>query len=252
MAFEVIVIGGGSAGCVIAARLSEDPDLKVLLLEAGRKDGHPYIHMPAGFFELFRKPANPFAFNYLTAGSAGMDDRPMALRQGKDALAEKHFRAGVALGVTDGFILAAYADFLLDRDRPQEVVPMLKDWERSDVLLLRLTLAEHADKQPSARGHIALMKERFAASALRGDKLHQQQEARFHLYLLGDVPGALRLAEENYRTQREPVDARILLEAALAAKDRQAAQPALEWLRTSGYEDPHFARLAEQLNGLAR
>ena len=176
----------------------------------------------------------------------------MALRQGKDALAEKHFKAGLALGVTDGFILAAYADFLLDRDRPDEVVPMLKDWERSDILLLRLTFAEHAGKQPSARGHIAMMKERFAASALRGDKLHQQQEARFHLYLLGDVPGALRLAEENYRTQREPIDARILLEAALAARDWRAAQPALEWLRASGYEDPLFARLAVRLNGLAR
>lgn len=175
----------------------------------------------------------------------------MALRQGKDALAEKHFKAGLALGLTDGFILAAYADFLLDRDRPEEVVPLLKDWERSDVLLLRLTLAEQAGKQAGARGHIAMMKERYAASALRGDKLHQQQEARFHLHLLGDVPGALLLAEENYRTQREPVDARILLEAALAAKDRKAAQPALEWLRTSGYEDPHYAKLAEQLNGLA-
>ena len=176
----------------------------------------------------------------------------MALRQGQDALAEKHFKAGLALGVTDGFILAAYADFLLDRDRSAEVVAMLKDWERSDVLLLRLTLAEQASKHPSARAHIAMMKERFAASALRGDKLHQQQEARFHLYLLGDVPGALALAVENYSTQREPVDARILLEAALAAKNPQAAQPALAWLRASGYEDPLYAKLAERLNGLAR
>ena len=49
---------------------------------------------------------------------------------------------------------------------------------------------------------------------------------------LGDVPGALRLAAENYRSQREPRDARILLEAALAAKQYAAAQPALDWLRT--------------------
>ena len=48
----------------------------------------------------------------------------MALRQGQDALAERHFKAGLALGVTDGFILAAYADFLLDRDRSAEVVAM--------------------------------------------------------------------------------------------------------------------------------
>ncbi len=176
----------------------------------------------------------------------------MALRQGKDELAERHFKAGLALGVTDGFILAAYADFLLDHNRPAEVVPMLKDWERSDVLLLRLALAEQAAKLPSAPAHSAMMKERFDASAMRGDKLHQQEEARFHLYLQGDAPGALRLAAENYRLQREPRDARILMEAALAAKQYAAAQPAIEWLSASGYEDPLYAKLAQQLKDGAK
>ena len=176
----------------------------------------------------------------------------MALRQGKDELAERHFKAGLALGVTDGFILAAYADFLLDHGRPAEVVPMLKDWERSDILLLRLALAEDAAKLPAAPAHIAMLKERFDASAMRGDKLHQQEEARFHLYLLGDAPGALRLAAANYQVQREPRDARILMEAALAVKNAQAAQPALDWMRRSGYEDPAYARLARELQAGAK
>jgi hypothetical protein len=97
-----------------------------------------------------------------------------------------------------------------------------------------------------------MLKERFAASALRDDKLHLQEEARFHLYLLGDASGAVRLAEENYRLQREPRDARILLEAALAAKQFQAAQPALYWLRASGYEEPLYAKLAQRLKDDAR
>jgi hypothetical protein len=176
----------------------------------------------------------------------------MALRQGKDELAERHFKAGLALGVTDGFILAAYADFLLDHDRAAEVLPLLRDWERSDILLLRLALAESAAKAPAAAAHIAMLKDRFDASALRGDKLHLQEEARFHLYLRGDAGGALRLAAENYRVQREPRDARILLEAALAAKQPQAAQPALDWLRASGFEEPRYARLAQQLTGGAK
>ena len=176
----------------------------------------------------------------------------MALRQGKDELAERHFKAGLALGVTDGFILAAYADFLLDHQRPAEVVPMLRDWERSDILLLRLALAERAAKLPGAAAHIAMLKDRFDAAAMRGDKLHQQEEARFHLYLQDDAPGALRLAEENYHLQREPRDARILLEAALAAKQPRAAQPALDWLRASGYEDPLYAKLAQQLQDGAK
>lgn len=176
----------------------------------------------------------------------------MALRQGEDELAELHFKAGLALGRTDGFILAAYADFLLDQNRPADVVPLLRDWERSDILLLRLALAEQAEKLPRAAAHIAMLKERFAASALRGDKLHQQEEARFHLYLLGDAPGALRLAAENYQVQREPRDARILMEAALAAKNHAAAQPALNWLRASGYEDLLYTKLAQQLKGGAK
>jgi choline dehydrogenase len=59
--YDYIIIGAGSAGCVLASRLSEDPTVKVLLLEAGSKDTAKEIHMPVAFSKLFKGP-NDWAY----------------------------------------------------------------------------------------------------------------------------------------------------------------------------------------------
>ena len=53
---DYVVVGAGTAGCVLSARLTENPSASVLLVEAGAKDRHPYIHVPAGFLRLLEHP----------------------------------------------------------------------------------------------------------------------------------------------------------------------------------------------------
>jgi Tfp pilus assembly protein PilF len=171
----------------------------------------------------------------------------IAWRVGDHDSAERHFREALALKVDDNFLLAAYADFLLERGRPRAVVDLLKAWERSDTLLLRLALAERALGLPQAKAHARALEERFTAAALRGERLHQAEEARFLLELKRDPKAALAVAAENWKHQREPRDAQVLLEAAAAAGDRKAAEPVLRWLGESRFEDPRLQRLAASL-----
>lgn len=167
----------------------------------------------------------------------------VAAWRGQPEAAERHYRAALALGIDDGYLLAAWSDFLLDRQRPAEVVKWLAGWEASDGLLLRLALAETALEQPAAKAHVQALADRFAAAKLRGDTTHRAEEARYLLHLAGDPAAALAVAAANYRVQREPRDARVLLEAAIAARDAGAAQPARDWLRSSGFEDAHLRQL---------
>jgi len=174
----------------------------------------------------------------------------MAWRAGALAAAEGHFRRGLALGVDDNFLLAAYADFMLERGRAAEVVPLLAKWSRSETLLLRLALAARALKLPEGDQYVRTLGERFADAGLRGEKLHLQEEARFLLDLKGDARAALAAASENYRTQREPRDALVLIEAALSARDPAAAAPALRWLEESGFESARIRLAATKLKAL--
>jgi hypothetical protein len=114
-------------------------------------------------------------------------------------------------------------------------------------MLLRLALAAKATGSPSLAGWSTTLNARFDAARLRGDSVHEKEEARFALGILGQPARALPLAVSNFTVQREPADARVLLEAALAANQRAAAEPALKWMADSGIESVVLQALATQL-----
>ena len=171
----------------------------------------------------------------------------MALRLDRFDVAEGYYKSALKLGVTDQFLLGSYADFLLARRRPAEVLTLLADWERSDILLLRLALAAAATQDSRAANFSGQLRARFAEAAKRGDRLHEQEAARFELDLERNPKQALALAASNYTVQKEPRDAEVLMRAALGAGQAVKARAALAWWRSSGYQDPQIKALADQL-----
>ncbi len=78
--YDYVIVGAGPAGCCLAARLTEDPDVSVLLLEAGGADRHPYIRVPAGFAKL---TGTSHTWGYSTAPQREVDRRAMWYPQGR-------------------------------------------------------------------------------------------------------------------------------------------------------------------------
>ena len=79
--FDYIVIGGGTAGALMSKRLTEDPSHSTLLVEAGGKDVHPWIHIPVGYLYCIGNPSTDWMFN--TEPDAGLNGRTLRYPRGK-------------------------------------------------------------------------------------------------------------------------------------------------------------------------
>lgn len=171
----------------------------------------------------------------------------LAERLGNAVDAEKWYRAALRQGPADVYLKVAYADFLLARGRPADAKALLAEDARSDPLLLRLALAERPSGDAAFGAHADTLRARFAAARARGDATHQGDEARFLLEIEHQPERALALAERNWQVQREPRDALILLQAALAAGKPEAAVPVRDFVRQRGLEDVRLQALLDKI-----
>jgi hypothetical protein len=165
-------------------------------------------------------------------------------RAGQNQLAEKRYREAIALDTRDAYATAAFADFLLDQRRAREVLKLIPAETNSDILLLRRVLAAHELKLLDAITLADKLAARYDIARARNGQLHLREEARFVLHVRGKPDDALTLALQNWQMQKEPADLRILLEAAVATKQRANANIALTWLDKTQLEGRIVAQLA--------
>jgi tetratricopeptide (TPR) repeat protein len=172
----------------------------------------------------------------------------LAIQRGDETLAARHLRSVLAIDPDDAYATAALADILLATGAPADASALLAGREAIDNLLVRHAIAEHAAHGPDAERLAQMMRDRIAAAAERGDRVHMREEAMFVLAVEGDARRAVRIATENWSVQKELADARLLAAAATAAGDRAAAAPVLAWMAANGTVD---ARLQSALGGRA-
>jgi choline dehydrogenase-like flavoprotein len=79
--YDYVIVGGGSAGCVLANRLSEDGAARVLLIEAGGRDLHPFIHIPLGMGKMHER--DMFNWGYSTEPEPNLNGRRIEAMRGK-------------------------------------------------------------------------------------------------------------------------------------------------------------------------
>ena len=161
----------------------------------------------------------------------------IAMQRGDDEAAATHLRAALALDPEDAYARAALADALLDSGHPEDASTLLAGREAIDNELVRRAIAEHEAHGVDEAKVVKLMRDRIAAAADRGDRIHLREEARFTLEVEADPVRGLTIARDNWSVQKELADARLLAEAAAGVRDVAAAEPVITWAKTLGVHD---------------
>jgi hypothetical protein len=171
----------------------------------------------------------------------------MAERLGDDAAAEHWFTEGLQLAADDLYMRAAYADLLLRNARAAETLQLLTGYESMEPMLLRIVIAQQLLGDTRDAANRAVLSGAFDVEQQRGEAVHRREQARFLLDVEQQPAAALTAAQDNWRVQREPDDALILLRSAQAAHQPAAAAPVLLFLQQQRLEDVRLAPYQREL-----
>ena len=188
------------------------------------------------------------------APAANMEERRFALavaaeiaqRMGADRDAAKYYSELLSADPVSAFARAAYSDFLLSKNDNDAALQIIGDTPHTEALLLVSALAGRDLDSPIATKSAQELGARMAADRIAGDFSHAREYARFALDYLNDPKLALLFAQENWRVQKEPVDARILARSAKANNALAIIGELNDWLNSSALEDPELERLLER------
>lgn len=177
----------------------------------------------------------------------------ISTRLGDVEAARQHYELARASTAPDAYTLLTFADFLLEQRTYAEVIALFERYPDYADLLLRAALAARAINTANAGALAQRLREQYAAHQRRGDFVPTRDYARFLLDVEGKASAALDAALINWRSQREPADALIVVRAAIAAGRAADASPVATFVREHGWEDvrltPLLLRIASRERG---
>lgn len=169
--------------------------------------------------------------------------------QGGDRTSEERWLRRALVADPDDHVAAiALLDLLNASGRQSESLQLLATRPASDAYLIRKAQALRSGNAAQAQTVLTELRRRFAESDALGDRTHLRERADFELRF-GDARAALAHARANFLAQREITDVRLLLQAAIAARDPAGADTALQWLSQSRTQDARAAVLVRLLKG---
>jgi tetratricopeptide (TPR) repeat protein len=161
----------------------------------------------------------------------------LAELRGDYADATQLFQQVVAIDADDAYARAGLADLLILANKPADASALLAGRESIDNLLVRRAIAEHLAKGRDEAKLVGMQRDRIAAAAERGSRIHMREEAMFVLHVEGDAARAVAIAKDDFAVQKEMADARLLADCGMAAHDDAALATVKAWMAQSGVKD---------------